>query len=308
VTAERTADAKRRAVARGVPPFPNVPPGYRRREDGRLEPHPEERIAVADAFRLRAEGATVMEVREYLRQHGVERSFHGVQALLGSRIVLGELHFGEIVNTDSHPAIVDRQVWNAVQRMRLTRGRRAKSNRLLARLGVLRCATCGRRMVIGTTRQRGKVYAYYRCSPISDCQQRVTVSAELAEQTVVDAVRELLAGMQGTGTIAEGAAEAERELEAREQELDAAVRAFTGLDDVDATRERLSELRGARDSARERYDQLRAASAPAVTVGAGDWDVLTFAERRALIRAVIARATVHPGRGPGRITVEPRSQ
>jgi site-specific DNA recombinase len=308
VTAERTADAKRRAVARGVPPFPNVPPGYRQREDGRLEPHPEESVTVADAFRLRAEGATVMEVREHLRQHGIERSFHGVQALLGSRIVLGELHFGEIVNTDSHPAIVDRQVWNAVQRTRLTRGRRAKSDRLLARLGVLRCATCGGRMVIGTTRQGRKVHSFYRCSPVSDCPRRVTVSANLAEQVVVDAVRELLAGMQGTATIAEGAADAERELETREQELDAAVRAFTGLDDVDATRERLSELREARDSARERYDQLRAASAPAVTVGAGDWDLLTFDERRALIRAVIDRAIVNPGRGPDRITIEPRSQ
>ena len=37
-TSERTADAKRRAVVRGVPPFPNVPPGYRKRKDGTLEP------------------------------------------------------------------------------------------------------------------------------------------------------------------------------------------------------------------------------------------------------------------------------
>jgi DNA invertase Pin-like site-specific DNA recombinase len=37
-TSERTADAKRRAVMRGVPRFPNVPPGYRRRKDGTLEP------------------------------------------------------------------------------------------------------------------------------------------------------------------------------------------------------------------------------------------------------------------------------
>ena len=97
-TAERTADAKRRAVARGVPPFPNVPPGYRKREDGRLEPHPEQAPIVAEAFQLRAGGATIMDVREYLREHGIERSFHGVQALLASRHRPRRAHFGALVN------------------------------------------------------------------------------------------------------------------------------------------------------------------------------------------------------------------
>src|SRR5262249_10041345 len=87
VTAERTQEAKRRAIARGVPTFDNIPPGYRQREDRTLEPHPTEAYTVAEAFRLRADGATVMQVRDYLREHGIERSFHGTQALLTSRIV-----------------------------------------------------------------------------------------------------------------------------------------------------------------------------------------------------------------------------
>ena len=168
VTAERTAEAKRRALDRGVPPFPNVPPGYRRRDDGRLEPHPTEATTVADAFQLRAGGATVMDVRTFLRDHGIERSYHGVQA---------------------------------------------KSERLLARLGVLRCGTCGGRLVVGTTRQGNKVHAFYRCSPTSDCPRRVTVSADLAEQVVVDTVRELLDGSRGTASVAAGVADAEREVE-----------------------------------------------------------------------------------------------
>jgi hypothetical protein len=313
MTAERTEESKRRAVARGVPPFPNIPPGYRRRgEDGRLEPHPDEAVVVADAFRLRADGATVMEVREYLREHGIERTFHGVQALLGSRIMLGELRHGSNVNLDSHPAIVDARVWQLVQRMRSPRGRRAKSERLLARLGVLRCGTCGSRMVIGSTDQgRGstrKRHYFYRCPPIGDCPQRVTISADIAEQVVVDAVRELLAGVSGSATVADGVAEAEREVELAERELDAAVRAFDGLD-VDAARERLLALRDERDGARERLAELQAAAAPTVTVTAsGDWDVLNLEEQRAIIRAVIERATVAPGRGRGRITVEPRGQ
>jgi hypothetical protein len=303
MTAERTQEAKRRAVERGVPPYPNVPPGYRRREDGRLEPD-ENASTVAEAFRLRANGATVMQVREFLREHGVERSFHGVQALLCSRVVLGELHFGEVVNDAAHPAIVDARTWQAVQRMRSPRGRRAKSERLLARLGVLRCGTCGARMVVGSTHAGS---TFYRCNPTSDCPRRVTVSADLAERVVVDAVRELLAGVSGSATVADGVAGAEREVESAEQLLDASVRAFTGLQDVDAARERLGELREQRDVARERLAELQAAAVPTVRVSASkDWDVLTLDEQRAIIRAVVERATVAPGRGPDRITVEAR--
>jgi DNA invertase Pin-like site-specific DNA recombinase len=302
VTGERTAEAKRRAVARGVAPFPNLPPGYRRGADGSIEKHPKDARTVAAAFRLRAKGATVMEVREYLRERGIERSFHGVQALLGSRVVLGELRFGETVNTASHPAIVDPDVWQAVQRTRSPRGRRAKSERLLARLGVLRCGTCGARMVVGTSNHGG--YHLYRCPPVGDCPRRVTVSAELAEGVVVDAVRAELEGVHGRASVDDDIADAERTLEQCEQELDAAVRAFTGLEDVDAARERLLGLRQERDQARERLDELQAATAPARTVSVGDWDRLSVSGRRDLIRAVVEQATVAPGRGRDRVTVQ----
>jgi site-specific DNA recombinase len=307
-TSERTADAKRRAVMRGVPPFPNVPPGYRQRKDGTLEPD-RHADAVTEAFRLRARGATVMEVREHLRANGVDRSFHGVQALLRSRIPLGELRFGEVLNTSSHEPIVDLETWRRVQRQVVSRGRRPKSERLLARLGVLRCGTCGARMVTGTTVQgrRRKPYTFYRCNPTSDCPRRVTISADVAESTVVDAVKRILAGVEGTATSDTGIAAARAEAERAEAELDAAVRAFSGLDDVEATRERLAALRDARDAARDRLDDLQEHVLPAVRLTADDWDILALDERRDLIRAVVDRAVVAPGRGDDRVTVEARS-
>jgi DNA invertase Pin-like site-specific DNA recombinase len=301
VTAERTQDAKRRAVERGVPPFPNVPPGYKRRDDGSLEQHGKESKVVAQAFRMRADGATIMEVREYMRRHGIERTFHGVQSLFRSRIVLGELRFGELVNRDSHPAIVSTEVWSAVQKMRSTRGRRAKSERLLARLGVLRCGTCGARMVVGSA-NHGK-YALYRCPPNADCPQRVTVSAELAESTIVGSVKEALEGVAGSATIAEGAEAAEIELDRCERELDGAVQAFTGLDDVASAQQRLHELRDARDQARERLGELRGAVEPAVVVTMGHWDDLGLDAQRDIIRAVVDRVEVSPGRGAERLNV-----
>ena len=110
----------------------------------------------------------MMEVREHLRQHGIERSFHGMQALLQSRIPLGELRFGTIVNERRARGDRRPRTWRRVQRQIVARGRRPKSERLLARLGVLRCGTCGARMVIGTTcRATRKPYAFYRCNPTS---------------------------------------------------------------------------------------------------------------------------------------------
>ena len=307
-TSERTADAKRRAVMRGVPPFPNVPPGYRRRKDGTLEPD-KNATAVAEAFTKRANGATVMEVREHLSRHGVERSFHGVQALLRSRIPLGEFRFGAVVNEHAHEAIVDPETWRRVQRQIVSRGRRPKSERLLARLGVLRCGTCGARMVTGTTRQgkTGKLYEFYRCPPVGDCPRRVTISADVADQTVIDAVKDILTGVTGTATTDSGIDAARAEVERTEGDLDAAVRAFSGLDDVAAAQERLTALRDARDDARDRLDDLQSTVAPAIHVTADDWELLNLIERRDLIRAVIARAVVAPGRGTERITVESRT-
>jgi hypothetical protein len=308
-TAERTEDAKRRAVERGVPPFPNVPPGYRKRaEDGRLEPDPETASIVREAFELRASGATIMDVRSFLREQGIARSFHGVGALLESRIVLGELRFGSYVNEAAHAAIVPAATFERVQRMRLPRGRRPSSDRLLARLGVLRCGTCGARMVVGTTTQQGTRYPIYRCPPVGDCPRRVTISAKLAEAAIVQAVQDLLADVEGSASIEADVGQAERELAARQTELDAAIRTLAPVADEEAAREKLTALRAARDEAQDKLAALAEATTPAITVTAGDWHLLTDDERRALIRATIAEATVAPGRGADRLTIVPRSE
>jgi site-specific DNA recombinase len=306
VTAERTIEGKRLAVARGVAPFPNLPPWLRRGEGDVIELDPKKAPVVQEAVRLRTdEGATIATVREYLRGHGIKRSYHGTQALLKSRMLLGELRFGDLVNEDAFPAIVDPETWQKLERVSLPRGRRAKSDRLLARLGVLRCGSCGAKMVVGTS--QGK-YALYRCPPTGSCSQRVTISAEVAENTVVAAVQELLTGIEGRASVEGGVGEAAEELARRQEALDKAIRTFEGFEDEQEARGRLQELRAARDQARERHDELLAASAPAISVSAGDWNVLTIEERRALIRAVVDQAVVSPGRGADRVTVEPRSQ
>jgi site-specific DNA recombinase len=54
VVRERSGEAQRRAITRGVPPFSHIPPGYRRGPDGVLVVHEAEARLVAEAFAMRA--------------------------------------------------------------------------------------------------------------------------------------------------------------------------------------------------------------------------------------------------------------
>lgn len=305
-SAERSREAQIRAISRGVCPWPNDPPGYRRDDNGRLHPHADEAKIVAEAFELRRDGATIADVRAYLASHGITRSYRGAQSLLGSRVVLGEIHFGDYPpNLTAHEAIVHRDLWAAVQRVMVSRGRRATSDRLLARLGVLRCGTCDSRMVVGTHIASGRNYPFYRCaSHRPDCSQRFTISAEIAEHVVSDAVRARLADAEGRASVEQNAADAEIDLERTQGDLDAALRAFAGMQGEQAAVERLAELRHARDAARERAEALRGTRPPKTIGAAGDWDRLSFNERRALIRATLSRVVVGPGQGAGRLGIE----
>jgi site-specific DNA recombinase len=300
--AERSREAQARAMARGVAPYPNVPPGYQRGEDGVLVRDPVTAPAVAEAFRLRAGGSTVAEVREHLRGHGIERSFHGTQALLSSRVVLGELHFGDLEpNLSAHDAIVDRKLWQAVQRVRTSRGRRPKSDRLLARLGVLRCASCGSRMVVGSANHGS--YPLYRCPPTGDCENRVTISAERVEGILTDAVRERLAHLEGRASAAAAARAAIAARDQAQAKLDAAIRTLAELTDEPATIETISKLQAARDAAQEKVDRSGGEGAVVTVTTTKDWTRLSLPERRDLIRATIDRVDVAPGRGADRVAV-----
>ena len=297
-TGDRVRQAHIRAVERGAWPG-RVPPGYvRLRADGVLEPDPQTAPVVAEAFELRAGGASVDAVRGYLRDHGVKLSPHGVQRPFASKVVLGHIYFGELVRLDAHPAIVDAATWKRVQGVSASRGRQAKSERLLARLGVLRCATCDARMTVNNTQQGA--YASYRC-PNRDCRARAGISARLVEELVTDAVKAALEDVQGRAEAHTNALGAERALQRAQAELDALIEILDPLEF--ASRRRLTDATAKRDEARETLERLGGART-AVNVGVEDWDALTLGERRALIHATVARVAVAPGRGVERVSVE----
>jgi len=132
----------------------------------------------------------------------------------------------------------------------------------------------------------------------------MTISAHIAEQVVSDAVRTALQDAQGRASMAENAREAVTGLERAQDDLEGALRSFavTGLENEPAAVERLTVLRQARDDAQAKVDQI--GPSQALTVSPADWDVLSLAERRDLIRATVERAVVAPtGRGAERISV-----
>lgn len=303
--AERIAGAQARAVAEGTVPFAAAPPGYDR-IDGRLVPNGDAGT-VREAFEMRAAGVTLREIRAFLHERGVEVSYRRTQELLRSRLVLGEVHFGKLTNLAAHEPIIDRDLFTAVQRVRETRGTQPRSDRLLARLGVLRCGTCGGRLVTGFQTSKGRRYPFYRCSPTGDCPRRVTIGAEMIEGLVIEKVQEALRGVEGRATAVERHQRAQGVAERAQADLEAAIRAFGGVEDEPVAFERLSELRAVRDAAVEELHELGDLS-PAMVVTADEWDRLSLTERRGLVRAEVARVVVAPGRGLGRVRVEMRGE
>ncbi|HEY1853252.1 MAG TPA: recombinase family protein [Solirubrobacterales bacterium] len=305
--AEKSRRAVEDAVARGVCPFADVPPGLALDEENRVIQTDELPIALS-AFELRDREATIKEVRAFLKDHGIDRSYHGVQSMLSNKLYLGEIHFGSLVNRKAHKLAIPRDLFNRVQKKKASRGRRAKSDRLLARLGLLHCGSCGARMVVGTQKQNGRSYPFYRCPPVGDCERRVTIGAEIAEGVIVEATKRRAREVKGEASAA-GDARADAEAAERAQaNLDAAIRAFAGLEEEAAAVERLAELARIRDEAAAQANRSRDVRS-ALTIDVDDWDDLSVSARRSLIRTTIDRATVgSTGKGAGRITVYPFSE
>jgi len=249
ITGEKVTAAQARAVARGVYPHPKVPVGYVRGEDGVLVVESAAAKVVVKAFRRRDRGASLVEIQAWLAENGIERALSGVAWMLRSRMYLGEIHFGELHNLRAHEAIIrDRGLFERVQRRTVSRGRQAKSDRLLARLGVLRCGTCGSRMVINSDS------GSYRCGDTSAnrCRRRAAVKADRVEALVLDAVRAYWAtGDAPRASRGQQIREADEAIERANADLDDTIRQLgeLGLLGRPASQETLEKLAKTLDDA-----------------------------------------------------------
>jgi len=250
ITGEKVTAAQARAVARGVYPHPRIPVGYARGETGVLVVEPGAAKLVVQAFRRRDRGASLVEIQAWLAANGIERALSGVAWMLRSRMYLGEIHFGELHNPHAHEAIIkDRRLFERVQRRTVSRGRQARSQRLVARLGVLRCGTCGSRMVINSDS------GSYRCGDTSAnrCRRRAAVKADRVEAMVTDAVRAYwaTADVDGHTSGRQQIREADEAIERANADLDNTIRQLgnLGLLGRPASQETLQKLTTALDDA-----------------------------------------------------------
>ena len=312
------------AIEEGKVPWSAEVPGYLQREKGeRLIPDPALRGVVAEAFEMRAgvgraRPAALAEVRSFLAEHGIVRSYRGVQRMMRERLYVGEIHFGKnhTPNLAAHEPIVERSTFDTVQVMKVPRGRPPKSDRLLARLGVLRCETCGSPMNASAQTHRQTKYPFYRCGKQAhgDCPAPASVSARAVEERVIAEVKAAVGKRRGSASTGDELGAVEAELAAVDVELEtrAAVFDAAGLDNVAGAVENLRGLREHRDGLRARRLELLALS-EGETVGVEifdepDTDPDALADKRALVRATLRSVTVAPGKGcfDERITVEPR--
>jgi len=248
ITGEKVAAAQARAVARGVYPHPRIPVGYVRGGNGVLVVDPAAAKVVVQAFRRRDRGASLVEIQAWLAENGIERALSGVAWMLRSRMYLGEIHFGELHNPHAHePIVKDRRLFERVQRRTVSRGRQAKSERLLSRLGVLRCGTCGSRMVINSDS------GSYRCGDTSAnrCRRRAAVKADRVEELVLDAVRAYSATAHGRASRKQQIRETDEAIKRANADLDNTIRQLgeVGLLGRPASRETLEKLTAALDDA-----------------------------------------------------------
>lgn len=318
---EKTHVTKQRNIDNGVPPFPRITPAYVKRADGTLELHPINGPLVREACRMRAANpqASYVTIARWLNDNGLvdtdtgkpaKISVTGVTTMLKSRLMVGEIHFGKFTPNLQAGAqwagvVTDHATFSDMHRGQAPQGRRAKSERLLARLGVLTCASCTARMSVHSTSRAGKTHHYYRCGNRL-CAQPAIIAAATAEDALRDQAIEWSADD-------EGRASATRELEAARldrddtaQQLADAISTLsaTGLMNEPASRTSLAKLATARDAAKTKHERLTRLVTPDMTVRTRrDWNLLTLSEQREVITAVIAVASVLPGRGSDRLQI-----
>jgi site-specific DNA recombinase len=187
-TRENWRTAREHAIARGVH-ISHVPIfGYRRREDGGLEPDPATAKIVRELFRRRAAGEEWRSLARWLDEASPRESgmwiAPTIRSIVRSRTYLGEARSGDITNPNAHPQLVPRPVWEAAQENRPPSNRRGDGEPALL-AGLVRCASC--RYVMPRSAPRPLGAARYQCHgkhATGRCPEPSKVSERLTDEYV----------------------------------------------------------------------------------------------------------------------------
>jgi site-specific DNA recombinase len=299
--------------------------GYRKGEDGRLEPDPAAAPVVRDIFIRRAAGASWNDLCAILderlpRENGERWTRGTVTSMIASKTYLGIAYAGSVQNSDAHSALIDRQTWEAAQATSHRPPRRA-GGALVA--GIARCAACGYTLTRQSDGKRG--YSNYNCRKrhaAGICPEPAKISERRLDEYVEEAFIAWLEAEQ-IAVEATSAGDESVRLAAAVEEAEAELRAYQDANLVsvigaEAFRQQVEERQRRLDGARQELEQARRSTValPLEPRKLHDlWPSLGTYEKHdflmAALDAVAVRRAELPGKGssvPGRVRIFWRGQ
>ena len=181
-----------------------IPFGYMIDETRHYQPDPLLAPYVEQTFQKYADGATMTDLRDWLKAHNIknsmggEMSYNTIQRMLSNRRYIGELKYRDVLIPDAIPSIVSAELFNDVQEKiaknkKAPARRKAEDDYLLTTK--LFCGYCGALMFgeSGTSRT-GEVHRYYKCATAKKhkgCKKK-TVRKQWLEDLVVNQTMQLV--------------------------------------------------------------------------------------------------------------------
>lgn len=153
---------------------------------------------VREVFERYANGEMIQDIADSLNEKGIKTAYGTViristiSVMLRNRKYIGEYKYGDIIIPDGVPAIVDKDLFERVQR-RMERNRRSPARMKATEPYLLSskifCGYCGSPMLgeCGTTR-KGVVHHYYKCYSAKrrqGCTHRKGLKKDTIEKAVV---------------------------------------------------------------------------------------------------------------------------
>lgn len=278
------------AIGRGV--SVSVPFGYRRGEDGRLEPDEPAASAVRRVFALRESGLGMAAIADAMNEAGVPAPQGGhwtrqsIRALLRVVAYQGSAVYGEHRLDGAHEPLVDPGVW---ERCQPARGREWSRSRGLLD-GLVRCEGCGYVMGASATKW-GRRYSCGRNHSTGRCPSPTTCNADRLEDLVVGELlkrhgdKAAVGGDRSDATEVTGLAERRAHTEYVAWRDDTEMRQALGEDEYRAG---LLARKRAWDQAREAHEAaVRTHAAASLTITRQEWDGLPLEGRRIVLRTAV---------------------
>ena len=181
-----------------------IPFGYMIDETRHYQPDPLLAPYVEQTFQKYADGATMTDLRDWLKEHNIkntlggEMSYNTIQRMLSNRRYIGELRLRDVVQPNAIPALVSEDLFNKVQE-KLVKNKKAparhKAEESYLLTTKLYCGKCGA-LMFGESgvSHTGKAHHYYKCATAKKkktCDKK-TVRKQWLEDLVVNETMKLV--------------------------------------------------------------------------------------------------------------------